>query len=123
MLGHDPMTVFIDQVKTIEPNELQKESGAESPNLLSRKLAECILLDTSQLAIPSRVAASITGGIAIFFYSGDKYADIECFNTGEILGTIANGNKDPDIWTFKLTEIKSALEKIGTYLVSVSGEN
>jgi hypothetical protein len=107
---------LIDLVKEAEIDELQKDSGAEPPNALARKFAEWTLLDTPQFKIPDRIAASIQGGIAMIFYAGDKYADIECFNTGEILGTIATGDGEPDIWTIRPSEIKTSLEKIGRHL-------
>jgi hypothetical protein len=92
--------------------------GSEAPNTFARKVAEWILLQTPRIRIPDRVAASAQGGIGIFFYDGHKYADIECFNTGEILGTIATGDQEPHIWEFPVSEIKTALDRIGNYLAT-----
>ena len=90
--------------------------GSERPNELAKDIAEMILLATPSVQIPDRVAPSAQGGIGIFFYKDEKYADIECLNTGEILGTTVTGNGDPDVWPINPTEIKNALEKIGSCL-------
>src|SRR5665213_1605638 len=104
--GNYKVADLIDTVKEMDVDELQVERGAESPNTWARKCAEWILLDTPQFTIPDRVAPSIQGGVAMFFYAADKYADIECFNSGEILGTTATGNGEPEIWTIRPNEIK-----------------
>lgn len=48
--------------------------------------------------IPTRVVASAEGGVAICFVDGNKYADIECFNTGGILGVTSNRRDRPSVW-------------------------
>lgn len=108
---------FIDSLKymtTLRDN--WNGYGSERPNGLAREAAEAVLLATPSVRIPDRIAASAQGGIGIFFYNREKYADIECFNNGEILGTTVTGNGEPDIWPFTSSEIKGALEKIGTFL-------
>lgn len=47
---------------------------------------------------PTRVVASAEGGIAICFIKGNKYADIECLNNGEILGVTSNRRDRPTVW-------------------------
>jgi hypothetical protein len=47
---------------------------------------------------PSKVVASVEGGVGICFVEGDKYADIECLNSGEILGVISNRRDNPTVW-------------------------
>jgi hypothetical protein len=90
--------------------------GSERPNSRTRDIAEWILLATPGFRLPDRVAPSAQGGIGISFHDRDKYADIECFNTGEILGTIVTGNGEPEIWPINFNEIRIALKKIGDYL-------
>jgi hypothetical protein len=48
--------------------------------------------------LPTRVVASGEGGIAICFANGNKYADVEFFNTGEILGVVSNRRDRPVTW-------------------------
>lgn len=92
--------------------------GSEKPNTFSRAIAEGILLESVPYKIPDNVSPSAQGGINLVFYAGNRYADIECFNSGEILGTTAIGNEDPDIWIINPSEIKNALEKIGQFLAA-----
>jgi hypothetical protein len=47
---------------------------------------------------PTRVVASAQGGVAICFLKGKKYADIECLNTGAILGIISDEHDRPVAW-------------------------
>jgi len=47
---------------------------------------------------PSRVVASAEGGIAICFVLGDKYADLEFLNTGEVLGVTTSRHDRPVVW-------------------------
>jgi|ERR1700722_15064358 hypothetical protein len=48
--------------------------------------------------VPSRVVASAEGGVGVCFVAGNNYADIECLNTGEILGVVTNRNDRPVVW-------------------------
>jgi hypothetical protein len=47
---------------------------------------------------PTRVVASAEGGVAICFVNGDKYADVEFLNTGEIVGVVSNRRDRPIAW-------------------------
>lgn len=48
--------------------------------------------------LPTNVVASAEGGVAICFVVDDKYADIECLNSGEILGVTSNRRNHPAVW-------------------------
>jgi hypothetical protein len=69
------------------------------PSALTLTCARAILgqLETEALE-PTRVVASSEGGVAICFVSGDKYSDIECLNSEEILGVISNRRDHPVVW-------------------------
>lgn len=47
---------------------------------------------------PARIVASAEGGIAVCFVDGNKYGDIECLNSGAILGVISNKRDRPIVW-------------------------
>jgi hypothetical protein len=47
---------------------------------------------------PTRVVASAEGGIGICFVDGNRYADIECLNSGAILGVTSNKRARPIVW-------------------------
>lgn len=48
--------------------------------------------------LPSRVVASAEGGVGLCFVDGIKYADIECLNSGTILGVISDKRTRPVVW-------------------------
>jgi len=48
--------------------------------------------------VPDAVTASPEGGIAMCFMRNQKYADIECLNSGEILAIRYSSNDDPKAW-------------------------
>jgi hypothetical protein len=73
--------------------------GTDPPSSLTLAFARAILrqLETEALE-PDRVVASAEGGVAICFVHGSKYSDIECLNSGEILGVISNRRDHPFAW-------------------------
>jgi len=73
--------------------------GSAGPSAWAIKEAREILeqLQTENL-LPARVVASAEGGVALCFVRGDKYADIETLNSGEILGVVANRRDRPSVW-------------------------
>jgi hypothetical protein len=68
-----------------------------SPLTLARARAVLHQLETEGLE-PTRVVSSAEGGVAICFVSGDKYSDIECLNSEEILGVVSNRRDHPIVW-------------------------
>jgi len=91
--------------------------NSEPPNEFARQVAKQILLSATNVLVPSRVAPSAQGGIGICFYGRDnKYADIECLNTGEILATLSDGTGRPEVWDVKPIDSRRALERIGKYI-------
>lgn|GEM_PF-5369142 len=48
--------------------------------------------------IPDAITASSEGGIAICYIRDQRYADIECFNSGEVLAVRYNATQDPQAW-------------------------
>jgi hypothetical protein len=92
--------------------------NSEAPNKFARDMAESVLLSAARVIIPNRVAPSAQGGVGICFYNGDRYGDIECLNTGEILATISDGSGRPLVWEVRPSETWRALERISAYINS-----
>jgi hypothetical protein len=67
---------------------------------------------------PSKVAASAEGGVGICFVEGEKYADIEIFNDGEMLATTYRGDSDARIWDLESDDasITEAINQIRAHL-------
>jgi len=93
--------------------------GAEAPNDLARAAAASILeaLETHLLA-PTRLMASSEGGIAISFVEGEKRAEIEIYNTGEVAAATYSRGGDATAWELDNTEpaLKHAITKIRVHL-------
>lgn len=73
--------------------------GSEAPSASSIALAQSILLHLAKSDLmPDRVTASADGGAAICFVRGDLYCDLECLNTGTILGVTTDRQSRPAVW-------------------------
>ncbi len=70
--------------------------------------------------LPSRIMASVDGGITICFIVGDRYSDIECVNSGEILAVISDRSscQSPDVWDIggDHKNLHSSIERIRYFL-------
>ena len=92
--------------------------GAESPAELAVRTAGSILesLVRNNL-IPDGILASAEGGVAICFVRDNKYADIECLNSGEILAVKSTRHERPYVWTLDEGSIDSdfAAQSISEY--------
>ena len=95
--------------------------GAEPPNARSRALTTCILgLLQRQVMSPTRIVASAEGGVGIIFSDGERYADIECLNSGEILTAIYSGQDTPLVQEIgsAVAELTAAIERIRVHVAS-----
>jgi hypothetical protein len=54
----------------------------------------------------------------VFAGSDQKYADIECFNDGEILSITSEGTSEPSVWTLngETETLRRAIETIRVFL-------
>lgn len=76
--------------------------GAEAPSAFAQMWARIALQQfRSDRFPPTRVTASAEGGIAICFVDGEKYADVEFLNAGDILGVVSNRRDRPLAWEIK----------------------
>lgn len=96
--------------------------GAPAPNAASIESARHVLdlMDLNDL-IPTQILPSAEGGIGICFVKGDRYADIECSNDGEILGVYYTGKEMPRLLETDSTDssVKNAIQKIRDHLEAV----
>ena len=68
--------------------------------------------------LPSCVCPSVEGGVGIAFVDGDAYADIECFNDGEILAALTAKSKSPTIIEIDWENLDSTINMIRKFLQS-----
>lgn len=74
---------------------------AEPPNAMAIDNAKRILrvLWEGDIEVRMRLSPSVEGGVAVVFNGSDKYADLECFNDGEILAITSEGSAEPSVWS------------------------
>jgi hypothetical protein len=83
----------------MENNGALVPEGSDAPSTDSIAFADRVLQYLLRIEfVPSRVVASAEGGVAICFLRCDMYSDIECLNSGEILGVISNRKDRPTVW-------------------------
>jgi len=93
--------------------------GAPAPNGTSVANAILVLNLLESLNFdPTRILPSAEGGIGICFVQGDRYADIECSNEGEVLGIYYAGAQMPALLETDATgaSISAALERIRNHI-------
>ena len=86
---------------------------APPPNARARFNAAAALDDLSSMDFPPhRVAPSVEGGIALSWRKGDRDANIEFFNTGEVLTEMRDVDGMPIIEDVGSEDLRAALERI-----------
>lgn len=90
----------------------------EPPNAVARTSARLVLEAATRLHMnPTHITASADGGVAICFKSVGHYADIECFNSGEIWAITSNEDL-PEAWAVDGSpeSVEGALGRIEAFL-------
>jgi len=92
-----------------------RAEGVEPPNVLSRLNAVRVLDVAGDLGIdPTYVTASAEGGVGICFKKDGLYADIECFNSGEIWALFSDRVNPATSW-----QIEDTVPKISHALATI----
>ena len=91
--------------------------SAEPPNDLSRLWARAAIyyLDSMEFP-PDRIAPSVEGGIAITWNRDGRYANIELFNSGELLAARRGEDGNPVVWEVPSNGLEAGLREIREYL-------
>ncbi len=93
--------------------------GAAAPNDLAISLAKSVLRRLAETGLPApRVSPSAEEGICLSFRNANLYADIECFNSGEIVAATSDGRGQQNVWEADSgrQEITQTARRIGTHL-------
>lgn len=91
--------------------------GAEAPNSTSIHWAQKVIDVLHKFNFPpTGIVPSAEEGIGIYFSKGKLYADMECFNTGEILAVISDSKTEPTVWEVCEGEIPEAVERIRGFI-------
>ena len=93
--------------------------GAEPPNATAVSALRSILLQVPRVGLePAKIAPSAEGGAAVCFVREDKYADVECFNNGDVLAVTSGDGRDPEVWEVgaESDSVERTLKKIRDYI-------
>lgn len=95
--------------------------GAEPPTNAAVENARRILrvLWESEAGARIRLSPSVEGGVSIVFKaSDDRYADLECFNDGEVLAITSDPGAEPIVWTVDIAAdaLRDAIGRITAFL-------
>lgn len=86
--------------------------GAKQPNAIAIEKAETVLAALKQSSmIPACIDPSVEDGICIEFRSGDRYADIECFNDGLVLAIAGS-----ECWNVEDIGIMESIQRIDEWV-------
>jgi hypothetical protein len=85
------------------------------PNAIAN--AGRILQEMSRQGLsPTRILPSVEGGLTICFVSTGHYADLECLNTGEMLGARYRGQDESFVWEIRSDQdLAQAVGQIKTF--------
>lgn len=92
--------------------------GSEPPNPAAiQKAREVLELSEVVQVEPAYVTASAEGGIAVCFKNDGRYADVECFNNGEVWALVSDRQSSASSWPLdSRRNIVSALLRISNEL-------
>lgn len=93
--------------------------GAEAPNSISVDTARNVIgVLADEDFEPTSVDPSAEGGICISFQCTNRYGDVECFNSGEILAVTSVGGDETEVWDLRSLDpdLRNALSKIRTFV-------
>ncbi len=104
----------IHLMRQLSPDWSSHES--KPPNAVARDNAVEVLKVLAELDLrPTHVDPSVEEGVCLSFRSGHKYADIECFNSGEVLAIISDESSE-DVWDVMERGFKSAVVRINQFV-------
>jgi hypothetical protein len=96
-----------------------QDLGAEPPNDEARLIARSLLVCTYASGLePTVVTASSDSGIAICFKKNGVYADLECFNSGEVASSVIDRQGTAYTWEIDQKEhsVTLAIDRIKQFL-------
>jgi hypothetical protein len=90
---------------------------AAPPNETAIKTSIYVLQKLSRFDLrPDLISPSTDEAVCISFKGRDKYADIECYNSGEVLAMTANGRERPKIWEVPRACLDATIIEIDNFI-------
>jgi|GEM_PF-2015548 len=112
------LSKFLQEVTELGSlSDYEATTGVAAPNQVSIRNARSILSVLAKIDLcPSRIGPSSDEGICISFNSRDRYADIESFNSGDIMAASYSANSDTEVWRVCEAEFLRTGRKISRFL-------
>lgn len=112
LADRDPISVAADQFAA-NPRSDAEPIEARAVEMSRAVYGVFMLVDL----IPSKIAPVSDGGLALCFYQGTKYADVECYNDGAIVATMSpHQGATPMVW--EVDDLADAVNRIATFLAN-----
>jgi hypothetical protein len=93
--------------------------NAAPPNRVAIQNAALVLSELATVRRrPNRIAPSVEEGVVIWLMGNNGHANIECFNSGDILAAVSVHGAPPDLWELDRAEVQETLDRIDRMLAS-----
>ncbi|MEI6233852.1 MAG: hypothetical protein WCT04_12410 [Planctomycetota bacterium] len=116
----NPLSDFKKRLQALGQLRLNWNSyDAEPPNQIAVGTATLVLELASTIGVvPTRVDPSAENGIVLSFVNGNRYSDIECFNSGDVCGAMHDRAQEPVVWNIgsEPIDLRAALKTIRGFI-------
>jgi hypothetical protein len=108
----------LEEFRRLEPGWDSYDAPAPSERAVAYARRILRFIWDHDLPLAPSVSPTADGGILLVFSSEPRYADIECFNNGEILALTSEGEGAPSIWPIdtEADNLTIALEQIRAFI-------
>ncbi len=90
---------------------------AEPPSTVALTTALWVLRSLHLVGfLPDKILPLADGGVALVFNRGSLYANVECFNDGEVAAGISNRSDYHDAWGVDLGAVEDSIHRINAFL-------
>lgn len=93
--------------------------AAEPPSAASIEMARYVLSRLARKDFrPTDIDPSVEGGVCLSFRRGNRYGDVECFNSGDVLAVTSLGGVETDVWEVDDVDhdLSSTLERLRAFV-------
>lgn len=92
--------------------------GTAPPNAVAMNIAKRVLGQLDNVGFqPTRIDPSEDEGVCIAFRNGDNYADVECFNNGDILAVTSNAKaRSRRVWDVSKQGLGQSIAQIRKFI-------
>jgi len=108
----------LESLKGLQPD--WNGYGSNPPNVVAYSQARRVLDELHRVNFePSRIMASADDGIAICLMDKNRYADLECYNSGEVVAmTTDHSTGNHKVWQLPISEmgLREAVDRLRIFI-------